>query len=275
MAVRLIARLRRGSAGLRATALALAAGLVPGAARAQDDVRPPADFTAMDIEELARVRITSVSRRPEPVAHAAAAVTVISREDLRRSGATTLPDMLRAVPGLSVARIGSHDWAVSARGFNHQLSDKLLVVVDGRTVYSPIFGGVFWDAVAVPLDEIERIEVIRGPGATLWGANAMNGVINIITRPAAESDGGRIAVATGTRIPIRGSVRYGNTFGQGTAYRVYAGGRDRDPAQLADGTDANDGWRFGQTGFRIDGAPGAERWTLQGDLYRGEGESAL
>jgi iron complex outermembrane receptor protein len=262
---------------MRALAVILAAALAPVVAQAQEQDRqqPPADFSAMDIDELARVRITSVSRRPEPVARAAAAVTVISREDLRRSGATTLPDMLRAVPGLTVARIGSHDWAISARGFNHQLSDKLLVVVDGRTVYSPVFGGVFWDAVAVPLDEIERIEVIRGPGATLWGANAMNGVINIITRPAAESDGGRIGIATGTRASIRGSVRYGDTFGQGAAWRVYAGGRDRDPVELADGSDAADEWRFGQTGFRIDGPPGAQRWTLQGDLYRGEGESAL
>ncbi|HEU4829018.1 MAG TPA: TonB-dependent receptor [Gemmatimonadales bacterium] len=245
-----------------------------GDAPAQEPV-PPGDFSALDIDELARVRITTVSRRPEPVSRAAAAVTVISREDLRRSGASTLPDMLRTVPGLHVARVGSRDWAVGARGFNSQLSNKVLVIVDGRTVYSPIFGGVFWDALAIPLDEVDRIEVIRGPGATLWGANAVNGVINIITRAAAESDGGRISVSAGTRVPVRGSVRYGNTFGEGAAYRVYAGGRDRDPAMLEDGTDAADDWRFGQAGFRLDGAPGAERWTIQGDIYNGTGDTEL
>ncbi|MGE5927266.1 MAG: TonB-dependent receptor plug domain-containing protein [Gemmatimonadota bacterium] len=259
---------------MRACAWLLIGWIAPPMAAAQDPVPAP-DFSALDIDELARVRITSVSRRPEPVARAAAAVTVISREDLRRSGATTLPDMLRAVPGLHVARIGARDWAVSARGFNSQLANKVLVIVDGRTVYSPIFGGVFWDALAIPLDEVDRIEVIRGPGATLWGPNAVNGVINIITRAAAESDGGRIALATGTRLPIRGSVRYGNTFGEGAAYRVYAGGRDRDPAMLADGTDAADAWRFGQAGFRLDGAPGASRWTIQGDIYDGTGDTDL
>ena len=260
--------------GLRPMACVLIGCAVPRLAFAQVPAPAP-DFSALDIDELARVRITSVSRRPEPVARAAAAVTVISREDLRRSGATTLPDMLRAVPGLHAARVGARDWAVSARGFNSQLSNKVLVIVDGRTVYSPIFGGVFWDALAIPLDEVDRIEVIRGPGATLWGANAVNGVINIITRAAAESDGGRIAASTGTRMPIRGSVRYGNTFAEGAAYRVYAGGRDREPAMLADGTDAADDWRFGQAGFRIDGAPGAGRWTIQGDLYDGTGDTEL
>ena len=272
-----IARLRpsgRTRPGLRSLAWLLLGCAAPPVAAAQDPAPAP-DFSALDIDELARVRITSVSRRPEPVARAAAAVTVISREDLRRSGATTLPDMLRAVPGLHVARVGARDWAVSARGFNSQLANKVLVIVDGRTVYSPIFGGVFWDALAIPLDEVERIEVIRGPGATLWGPNAVNGVINIITRAAAESDGGRIAVARGTRVPIRGSARYGNTFGEGAAYRVYAGGRDRDPAMLADGTDAPDDWRFGQAGFRLDGAPGANRWTIQGDIYDGTGDAEL
>lgn len=264
---------RRMPRGLRPVAWLLLGCAAPRLA-AQEPAPAP-DFSALDIDELARVRITSVSRRPEPMARAAAAVTVISREDLRRSGASTLPDMLRAVPGLNVARVGARDWAVSARGFNSQLSNKVLVIVDGRTVYSPIFGGVFWDALAIPLDEVERIEVIRGPGATLWGANAVNGVINIITRSAAESDGGRIAVATGTRTPIRGGVRYGNTFGEGAAYRVYAGGRDRNAAMLADGTDAADDWRFGQAGFRIDGAPGAQRWTLQGDIYDGTGDTEL
>jgi iron complex outermembrane receptor protein len=255
-------------------ALLLGAVAAAGVAAAQEPVSAE-DFSALDIDELARIRITSVSRRPELVARAAAAVTVISREDLRRSGASTLPDMLRAVPGLHVARVGSRDWAVTARGFNSQLSNKVLVLVDGRTVYSPIFGGVFWDALAVPLDEVDRIEVIRGPGATLWGSNALNGVINIITRPAAESDGGRIAVATGTRTPIRGSARFGNSFGDGAAYRVYAGGRVRDPAMLEDGTDAIDDWRLGQAGFRLDGKPGVRRWTVQGDIYNGIGDTEL
>lgn len=233
------------------------------------------NLAGLDIDELARIEITSVSRKAEPIANATAAVAVLTREDIRRSGASTLPDVLRLVPGLHVARVGARDWAVSARGFNQQSANKLLLLVDGRSVYSPIFAGVFWDALAFPIDEIERIEVIRGPGATLWGANAVQGVINIITRSAGESRGGRVAMGVGTRLNLFGSGRYGGRIG-GTDVRVYAGGRDRDPSRLPNGDDAFDDWTFGQAGFRADGRlSDRDTWTVQGDVFAGRGGNRL
>lgn len=255
--------------------LPLAASLLLTAPLLAQDRDPVADLGGLDIDELARIEITSVSRRAEPIANATAAVTVLTREDIRRSGAIALPDVLRLVPGLQVARVGSRDWAVSARGFNQQSSNKLLVLVDGRSVYSPIFAGVFWDAVAFQIDEIERIEVIRGPGATMWGANAVNGVVNIVTREAAASAGGRVSLSTGTRLNLLTGGRYGGSLGS-TDFRVTAGVRDRDPSLLADGSDAYDDWRFGQAGFRADGQfSDRDSWTLQGDLHRGSGDHRL
>lgn len=234
------------------------------------------ELASLDLDQLARVRVVSAGRKPEALADATAAIAVLTHEDIRRHGAATLPELLRSVPGLDVARVGGRDWAISARGFTSQSSNKLLVVVDGRTVYSPIFAGTYWDVLSVPIDEIERIEVIRGPGGTLWGANAMNGVINIITRPASESAGGRAAVAAGTWDHAFGSARYGGGMGENVAYRAYVAGRQRDEALLLDGSRAEDDWLFGQTGFRVDGMPSEQNhWTLQGDLYRGRGGNRL
>ena len=157
----------------------------------------PPDLTQKSLEDLMNIEVTSVSKKEQKTSQAAAAVFVISREDIDRSGALNIPDLLRMVPGLDVAQIDAGKWAISARGFNGQYSNKLLVLIDGRTVYSPIFAGVFWDSENVPLDSIDRIEVIRGPGAAAWGSNAVNGVINIITLSANDTQGGNVAAGAG------------------------------------------------------------------------------
>src|SRR6266436_607558 len=149
----------------------------------------PGDLKGKSLKELMEVMVTSVSKKAEKLSEAASAITVITQEDIRRSGATSLPEALRLASNLEVAQVDSSQWAISARGFNSGLANKLLVLIDGRTVYSPLFGGVFWDAQDVLLEDIDRIEVISGPGAALWGANAVNGVINIITRNAKETQG--------------------------------------------------------------------------------------
>ena len=157
-----------------------------------------ADLTALQIEDLMNVDVTSAAKKEQKLSQVPAAIFVITQEDIRRSGATNLPDLLRMVPGLDVAQINPSTWAISARGFNGQYSSTLLVLIDGRTVYTPIFSGVFWDAQDVPLDSIERIEIIRGPGAAIWGANAVNGVINIITKSARDTQSGLATVSGGT-----------------------------------------------------------------------------
>src|SRR6476469_2463136 len=159
---------------------------VPTALFAQN---PPLDITKLSLEELMAIDVTTVARRPEPLGQTAAAITVITGEDIRRSGVTSIPEALRLVPGLDIARFNAGSWAISSRGFNSTAANKLLVMIDGRTVYSPLFSGTFWEIQDMPLDDIARIEVVRGPGATLWGANAVNGVINIITKSAHQTKG--------------------------------------------------------------------------------------
>jgi iron complex outermembrane receptor protein len=167
-----------------------------------------ADLADLSLEDLANLEVTSVSRRPEPVSDAAASIFVITNGDIRRSGARTLPEALRLAPNLQVARVSAGTYAISARGFNNSLGNKLLVLIDGRTVYTPLFSGVFWDMQDVVLEEVERIEVISGPGATLWGTNAVNGVINVITRAAKDTQGVLLAGGGGDRHgPARGGAR--------------------------------------------------------------------
>ena len=186
------------------------------------------DLTALSIEELMDIEITSVSRKPQPLSQAAAAVYVITQEDIRRSGLTSIPEILRMAPGLQVSQITSSKWAITPRGFNGLAARYLLVFVDGINVYSPTFGGVNWDAVDTLLDDIERIEIVRGPGATMWGADAVNGVINITTKHANDTKGGKLTVGGGNYEQGFGSVRYGGSLGKDAAYRAYVKYFNRD-----------------------------------------------
>jgi iron complex outermembrane receptor protein len=265
----------RGRFRLGLGVVGLLAGLHTSAAAQAVD---PAgrDLSALDIDELARIKVTSVSRRPEAISQAHAAITVVSREDIRRSGAATLPEALRLLPGLSAARIGTRDWAISSRGSNQQSSNKMLVLVDGRVVYSPIFAGVFWDVQRVPLEDIDRIELIRGPGAALWGANAVNGVINVVTRPASESRGGFAALVLGTNDQAQLNLRYGSPLGSSGALRVYGMGSTEGASDRLGGESDIDDWQMAQGGFRADLPRGADQtFTLQGDIYTAEGGQRL
>jgi iron complex outermembrane receptor protein len=239
------------------------------------------ELKKLSIEELMQIDVTSVSRRSERLNQAAAAIIVITQEDIRRTGVTSLPEALRLVNSLQVARQTQRDWAITARGFNLTTANKLLVLIDGRSVYTPLFSGVFWDVQDVLLEDVERIEVIRGPGATLWGANAVNGVINVITKQAADTQGGLVAAGAGDEERGFGAVRYGGSLGERGHYRAYGKYFDRDSLALADAGDAGDAhdagddrW-MGQGGFRADWqTSGKDGFTFQGDAYTGrEGET--
>src|ERR1700726_5124140 len=177
------------------------------------------DVTSMSLEDLMNMQVTSVSKRSQKVADAAAAVFVITQEDIRRSGATSIPDALRMVPGLEVAQIDQNKWAIGSRGFNGRFDNKLLVLIDGRSVYTPLFSGVYWNVQDVMLEDVDRIEVIRGPGATLWGANAVNGVINIISKKAKDTQSTVVTAGGGTEQRGSGGGRYGSKIGN-TSYRA-------------------------------------------------------
>src|ERR1700692_2028628 len=245
-----------------------------GAAQSQQSVP---DVTALSMEDLMNIQVTSVSKRTQKVADAAAAIFVITQEDLRRSGATSIPEALRLVPGLEVARIDENKWAIGSRGFTGRFDDKLLVLIDGRSVYTPLFSGVYWDVEDVPLEDIDRIEVIRGPGATLWGANAVDGVINIITKPAKATQGGFVKVEGGDAQLTADSVRYGDTIGTKGSYRVYGKYFDWKPSTDLGGQTASDGWHQARAGFRADWALSqADSLTVQGDIYSSrDGENLI
>ncbi|MBK1723991.1 TonB-dependent receptor plug domain-containing protein [Thiocystis violacea] len=228
-----------------------------------------ADLTELSMEELLAVEVTSVGKKTQSLSDAAAAIFVISNDDIRRSGATSVPEALRMAPGLEVKRIDANKWAISARGFSNRFANKLLVLIDGRTVYTPSFSGVYWENQDVMLADIDRIEVIRGPGATLWGANAVNGVINIITRSAAATQGGLLIAGGGNEERAIGALRYGAEPAPGTFARVYAKYNARDALITSLGDDGRDEWDIGQGGFRVDSTLGSgDRVTLEGDLYR-------
>lgn len=241
------------------------------AARAQETVVAAQDLKNLSIEELMQIDVTSVSRRSEPLSRAAAAITVITAEDLRRSGVTSLPEALRLAASLHVAQQTQRLWSISARGFNQGTANKLLVLVDGRSVYSPLFSGVYWDVQDLLLEDVDRIEIIRGPGATLWGANAVNGVINVITKPAASTQGGLLVAGAGNEERGFGGVRWGGTLGERGHFRVYGKHRNADELVLPDGRGATDDLELSKGGFRADwkDAEGGGA-TLQGDVYTGQ-----
>ncbi len=229
------------------------------------------DLADLSLEQLINVQVTSVSKKPENLSHAAAAITVINQEDIQNSGARSIAEALRMAPGLDVARVDSHTWAVSSRGFNDSFANKLLVLMDGRIVYTPLFSGVYWDVQDTMLEDIDRIEVIRGPGATLWGANAVNGVINVITKSAKDTQGGLAVAGGGTEELGFGALRYGGQLGEKAYYRVYTKYDSRDSSVTPDGETADDRWQMARAGFRMDWeAFSQSAMTLQGDIYGGQ-----
>ena len=225
----------------------------------------------LSLEELMNIQVTSVSKRVENLEDVASAIQVITQDDIRNSGAKTLPEALRLASNLQVAQVNSSQWAISARGFDNVLANKLLVLIDGRTVYTPLYAGVYWDVQNVLLNDIDRIEVISGPGGTLWGANAVNGVINIITKSSKETKGLLVEGAAGSALPGLGNLRYGGQLGKQLSYRVYGTGFKLGNTVLPDGSNAKDEWHMSQGGFRLDWDASEEnKLMLQGNIYGGK-----
>lgn len=247
--------------------ISLLAVMVPGLAAR--------DLTDASLEDLMNMQVTSVAKREQKVSQAGAAVFVITQEDIRRSGATNIPDLLRLAPGVDVAQIDANLWAISIRGFNDQHGDKVLVLIDGLSVYSPSFSGVFWDAIDVPLEDIERIEVIRGPGGTVWGANAVNGVINVITKNSADTQGGLVTLGTGSERTADGLLQYGGKAGARGSYRAFGKHFNIGDSIFPGGSQAADAWHSSHLGFRSDwGLSPRDSLTVQGDaLQAREGET--
>jgi iron complex outermembrane receptor protein len=256
--------------GSMAFAICLALSPLSATAAASDSSESisSVDLSHMTLEELTNIEISSVSRHSEPLIDAAASVYVITREDIRRYGATNIPEILRLAPNLQVAKVDSSQYAISARGFNSTTANKLLVLIDGRSVYTPLFSGVFWDVQDAMIEDIERIEVVSGPGGTLWGVNAVNGVINIITKSAGDTKGGLLSAGAGN-YEQNGGVRYGGKLSENTDYRVYAKGFFRDNTRRANDTSAHDSWKKGQLGFRLDWGKSGDTLVFQGDAYEG------
>jgi iron complex outermembrane receptor protein len=233
--------------------------------------QPPAavDLASMSLEELMDVEVSLTGRRERPLFETAAAVSVLTADDLRRSGATSIAEALRLIPGMVVAHVDANKWAISARGFNGRFGNKLLVLIDGRSVYTPTFSGVFWEVQDVILEDVERIEVIRGPGATLWGANAVNGIINVVTRSAAETQGSLTTIAAGTEERAAAGLRYGGR-GEHVAWRVYGKAFDRDGFVDAEGGPTADDWWLGRGGLRLDWSAGSDDVMVQAEAHRGD-----
>jgi iron complex outermembrane recepter protein len=238
----------------------------PAAAQSSDETSV-AQLGGLSLEDLANIEVSSVSKSLEPLSDAAASIYVITHDDIIRSGATTLPEMLRLAPNLQVAQISAQSYAISARGFNLYGADKLLVLIDGRSVYTPFFAGVFWDEQNVPPEDIDRIEVISGPGATLWGANAVNGVINIITRKSSDTQGGLVDLGAGNLLD-RALAQYGGKIDANTTYRAYGEGFEERHDELLGAGSAMDGLRREQGGFRVDWSKTPDLITVQGDVYQ-------
>ncbi len=264
-------RRARRSLGAAASLVIVAVGGIATAQGTADD-----DLTQLSIEELMNVEIFSAAKKTQKLFDTPAAAFVITREDIRRSGATSVPEVLRIVPGVEVAQISASEWAISIRGFNDRFASKLLVLIDGRSVYTPLFSGVYWGPQdTVLLEDVESIEVVRGPGGTLWGANAVNGVINIRTRQARDTQGA-LATVLGGNQESNAALRYGDRLGENGYYRVYAKGFRRDALRDAEGDRAHDAWDQVQGGFRADWTlSGRDELTLQGDFYDGQPDQTL
>jgi iron complex outermembrane receptor protein len=237
------------------------------------DAPSAGELKHLSVDELMNLEVTSVSKQPEKLLQAASAIQVITSEDIRRSGATSIPEALRLADNLEVAQENSHDWAISARGFNANLANKLLVLIDGRAVYTPLYGGVLWNVQDYLLEDIDRIEVISGPGGTLWGANAVNGVINIITKSAQDTQGLYAQAAGGKELQDLAGARYGAELAPDVYLRFYGKYFDRGDEITSAGANAEDAWHMTRGGFRMDAQPSAQNGlTLQGDLYNGREE---
>jgi len=232
-----------------------------------------ATYKKLSLEELMNIEVTSASKRPEKISQTASAIQAINGQDIRRSGATNLPEALRLLPNLQVAQANANQWAISARGFNNTLANKMLVLIDGRAVYTPLHAGVLWDAQNVMLEDVERIEAISGPGGTLWGANAVNGVINVVTKSARETQGTYAEGGIGTSLQNFAALRSGGTLAEDLYLRVYGQRFERGNTLLGTGQDATDDWGVTQGGFRLDWEPGVDKVTLQGDVYDGDPDS--
>jgi iron complex outermembrane receptor protein len=256
------------------TLLVILIAVTGGAATGEE----PDNLRMLTLDQLMDVDVVSVAKVPEKIRNTPAAIQVITQEDIRRSGVDSIPEALRLVPGLQVHRINGNQWALSARGFSSKFSNKMLVMIDGRTVYSPLFSGVYWDVQDLMLDDIDRIEVIRGPGGSLWGTNAVNGIINIISKDSADTQGGLLKAAGGNYDRGTYAARYGGWLGEDTSYRLYGKYFSRDDFEkndftarhnMPDSGHPHDSYRSGRGGFRLDRDQGDDKLTLQGDIYNG------
>ncbi|MGV3614512.1 MAG: TonB-dependent receptor plug domain-containing protein [Fimbriimonas sp.] len=252
---------------------------VSGTAHAQDTPPTPPqdvkaqeeDLTNLNLDDLVNVKVTTASRKAESLFGVAAAISVVTAEDIKRSGAVNIPEVLRLVPGVNVAQLDAQRYAVSVRGFNSQYASRLLVLIDGRSIYNSLYGGVYWEDNTISLSDIERVELIRGPGGSLWGANAVNGIINIITKNSRDTQGGLVDLEAASEVnAFTGSLRYGGKMGNGT-YRVTASGIRRLQTENAAGADAGDDWTGGRVAFRFDSGEGtAQKLMVQGNYYKHE-----
>lgn len=263
--------------------LGLGSMLIPCQAVAEEGSTPSSDqsraqsgLTELSLEALMDIRVTSVSKRPQKLSESAAAIFVLTQEDIRRSGMNSIPELLRMVPGLDVAQVDGNVWAISSRGFNNRYTNKLLVLIDGRSVYTTTSAGVNWDVQNLVLEDVERIEVIRGSGGTLWGANAVNGVINIITRDARDTQGGLVTAGAGNIGQTDGAFRYGAKWGDSGYFRIYGQGFNRGNFPDATGASSHDAWNGKQGGFRLDSTPSPDDTImLQGNYYEVNSDSRL
>jgi iron complex outermembrane receptor protein len=262
---------------LLCTLALLAATAPPTRSQTVPDSSTSSDLSKLSIEDLMDVQVTSASAKSQKLSRVAAAIFVISQRDIRRSGATNIPDLLRMVPGLDVAQINGNTWAISSRGFNGQFSNKLLVLVDGRNLYTAAFAGVYWDALDLPLENVDRIEVIRGPGGTIWGSNAVNGVINIFTKKSEETQGLLIEAGAGNIQQGFGTVEYGGKVGEETQYRAYAKYFNDTNLVGSDQESGGDGWHLLSGGFRVDRVLSPkDKLMVEGTIYDGlEGQYAF